>query len=254
MRRSTARIQACKWLLIGLGLASVAQAARGQAVLRGRVVSDRDRSPLAGAELLLPALERAVRTPADGSFHLAELPAGTMHLLVRSIGFKPRSYEYTLQPGDTLLVELPLEPSAFELPPVTVTGYPEAWSRLGDRERRQRTAIGEFVSADELRGNEFLPLSQIIRRKSFVSMRPTRGGTAAFSFRDGAPCALALFLDDVYLGPIDPATRAPWNLDGFPVRGLEFVEVYRGMARVPVQYSTHGTHCGVIVLWSRRST
>lgn len=43
----------------------------------------------------------------------------------------------------------------------------------------------------------------------------------------------------------------PTNIDGFTPRELEGVEIYRGTAEAPAQYSGLDHHCGVILLWTR---
>jgi hypothetical protein len=57
-----------------------------------------------------------------------------------------------------------------------------------------------------------------------------------------------IFVDGVYVGTSDTydVNSALW------VDKLDAVESYPSAARIPVEYNTTGTQCGVIAFWTKR--
>ena len=91
--------------------------------LRGRVV-DAQRQPLAGAEVLLPELDRETRTGEDGRFLLPDLPAGRWRVVVRRPGYAPRVVAVDARGGESLEVALRAAPFALQGVTVTATRAP----------------------------------------------------------------------------------------------------------------------------------
>jgi len=134
-------------------------------------------------------------------------------------------------------------------------------------EERRRMGMGRFLTREDLAKRDNALLSDVLRMTGIPLMRrPTRcgGGFSVASNRGtgsirklprcgGQPmpagCYMAVYLDGVRLwalGQVDPT-----NIDSFAPRDLEGVEVYRGSARAPVEYSGTDHACGVILLWTR---
>jgi len=113
-----------------IGMAAVPQA---QAQQRGTVegtVRSSDGDPLAGAEVLDPALQRGTTTNADGQFVLDKLPSGPHTLEIRFIGFQTAIRTVRLEPGKTVQIEVSLKSRVLQNEGVTVTGTARARSTL----------------------------------------------------------------------------------------------------------------------------
>src|SRR5690349_19041803 len=88
--------------------------------LRGRVV-DSTGKPLASAQVTLVELRRAAATDANGSFVLADVPAGRYTVVARRIGYTSASRVVTVAAGERATVELRLPMIIGDLEPVVVT-------------------------------------------------------------------------------------------------------------------------------------
>jgi hypothetical protein len=61
-------------------------------------------------------------------------------------------------------------------------------------------------------------------------------------------CAPAVFLDGILMEGAAQAGGLDRIVQPSEIQGME---IYTGITRVPLQYSTPGSRCGVIVLWTR---
>ncbi len=114
-------------VLVMLGLTSAPQAARARTVrtrtpvaesLSGRV-HDAAGQPIAGADVALEELDRAVITGEDGNFRFANVPDGRYTLQVRRPGYAPVAREIVL-PG-AASIDITLTENPFPLEALTVT-------------------------------------------------------------------------------------------------------------------------------------
>jgi hypothetical protein len=46
----------------------------------------------------------------------------------------------------------------------------------------------------------------------------------------------------------------PFDLNTITPESIEAIEYYAGAAQTPVKYSRLGSNCGVLVIWTRRSS
>ncbi len=114
--------------------AAAQQPALGQGVVTGTVVAEGTQRPVADAQVSVEGTALGAATDAAGRFRVAGLPEGEVRLVVRRIGFQPRTV--TARAGATNL-RLVLTERVLELNQVVVTGV------AGVAERR---AIGNAVS------------------------------------------------------------------------------------------------------------
>lgn len=114
----------CPVVLVWLAGEPASGAALGASAdtLRGRVVTPEGR-PVAGADVLIPELDRRTRTASAGEFLFGRLPAGRLTLLIRRPGYSPVVRQVNL--SGTTQLEVVLPETAFELEPVVVTGARE---------------------------------------------------------------------------------------------------------------------------------
>jgi len=180
-----------------------------QATLMGRVINSQGGGPLADVEIVFPPLDRMTRTAANGRFVMDSLPAGSLHVEVRLIGFEPLAYRIEVQRGDTLELEFTLQPTAQPLDSVTVAapGPETSPAYLNGFERRRGLGLGEFLTRDQLRLKHDMPLSNVLRPFRSIRLTPRRnGGMAVVSRRSGGSgdCPLAVWVDGTYKGVWDP--------------------------------------------------
>src|SRR5262245_28932033 len=84
-------------VLLGVHAASAQQEA-GQ--INGRIVNSRDNEPLALVQVDLSGTTFRAITGEDGTFHIAEVPAGTYVLQVATVGYYLTRQQFVLAPGE----------------------------------------------------------------------------------------------------------------------------------------------------------
>ena len=110
-------------------------AAQGDAVLRGRVVSRDGGRPVEGALVTVDSAAPA-HTDAAGRFTIPGLTVGSVHVLVRAIGFSPFRAIVGIGVRVTEPIRIELTPGAETLPSIEVEGQRERSGRLAGFDRR----------------------------------------------------------------------------------------------------------------------
>lgn len=246
-------------------------ASQENATIRGTVVAAASQSPLAESIVSLSDESQADTTGADGVFQVEGLAQGTHQLILRRIGFAPRSFRFTLTENHMGLIDIgpiALEPQATELPGVTVEGAAvHPWLR--DFERRSQSGFGDFITRDEfMRWNPSRP-TEILRHTTGMRIRPNPNyGRGDDSRRvlvessrtpsrglleklgSGGECPALFFLDGIYIGS---GAKGDTQMDDIvSVHTIEAIEVYSGGAQAPAEFNRSGSECGVVVIWTRR--
>jgi hypothetical protein len=128
--RSRLLLACCATVLLGLGLGlglgpgrAGAQRASsaGSASVVGYVTSRGGGEPLAFADASIDQFDIATLATREGTFRLRGIPAGTVTLLVRRLGFTPAVVRLTLVAGRQDTVRVQLEPLALQLERIRVT-------------------------------------------------------------------------------------------------------------------------------------
>ena len=104
----------------GAGRAGTAAAQTG--TVAGTVTDAATAHPLTGAEVGIPALGLRVLAQAGGRFTLAGVPAGTHEIRARLLGHATLLRGVAVAAGDTVFVELRMEPETLQLREIVVTG------------------------------------------------------------------------------------------------------------------------------------
>jgi hypothetical protein len=234
-----------QWGLILSGaLASGIEAQPNTARVRG-TVQDSVGSPVALAQL---TVQRVVSiSDSAGRFLLEGLPGGASTLLVRRMGFEPRSVSLTLVEGRTDSILLVLAALPRELEGLTATDA-RAKLRLSDFYRHRQNGMGYYFDRKQIEERRVQRLSDLLRRMSGVRVFPDRNGrllvrmSRSTGTRD---CPPDFWIDGV---------RAPFlNADDVPLTDVEALEVYRGNSALPPEFlsRTGNPQCGAIVIWTR---
>lgn len=113
------------WIFIAAAGALLAspspiEAQDGTGRLVGQVVGGTTATPVSGAAVRLPALDRAALTDPSGRFVLDEVPAGTHRLEVQRLGYAPVARTVRVTPGSTATVTVSLETAPVPVPGISV--------------------------------------------------------------------------------------------------------------------------------------
>jgi len=245
------------------GVASAQGAGRGGTVV-GEVTDSTAQMPLVGAEVFVVptaggTVQRGTRTTANGRFSLTGVPAGTVTIRVRLVGYNPKDRTVTVTDGQTSTVEFGLTPRSTQLDQVVVTGTAGA---------TQKRAIGNVVSTigadsvlavapvrsvDQLLGSRTpgmitLPASGQVGTGAQIRIR----GTSSLSLTNDP----IIYIDgvrvdgDVSDGPVQRGGGGASRLNDINPDDIESIEVIKGPAAATL-YGTEASN-GVIQIITKR--
>lgn len=235
-----------------VALAVLPSSLASQAVLTGTVREDSSKTPVAGVEIVFPALDRKTTTDSVGHFVIGGLAHGMHHVVVRAIGYRPIALRAYVVTNDTLEVDLRITRAPVILAPieVTATAIPRGLETF--EERRLGGGPGQFIDWTVLRKQENRRTSDLFREVPGVRIRYNRYGQAYLASSRGG-CAMQVYLDGLPIyKPGGIAGATPPLIDDWTIANLDAIEVYRGAAETPIQMSGSGANCGTVVLWTRR--
>lgn len=237
---------------------------RGTARLSGTVLTA-DRRPAAGVDVAIWGTTASTVTGDDGRFGLADLPAGTRMLEVRSLGFAPSRQVVTLASHRTATTDIVLSEKVPVLDAVTIYGHRnDLPSQLLGFLQRSHNGVGTFITMADIAKRRPYWISDVLHGIPGVHVGLSRGPgtlvtmsrTVGFDPELGMRCRPVVYLDGVEWssgseafqlsngGPLGP------NFASMPdeVFGME---VYPRASDVPVRYRDPRAHCGAILIWSK---
>lgn len=249
-------------LLGGIRLLLVVQAT--QATMAGTVRDEWTDRPLAGVVISLTDLERVTASDAEGRYHFSAVPPGPHHLVVRLIGYAPRTLHAFVPRAGTLELDVSLRPHAIPLPAIAVRHGPivpvrgvEPGSAPAFPDRRVTiAAVRDHPLLAEPDGFQALAGGDVVVRPESPSGIHIRGGAADHT---------AYLLDGIpVLSPYHAAgVFSAWNPDALaeltlssagpaPVSVDALAGVVAGVTRAPgrtlqTQGAVSSTHARVTV-------
>jgi hypothetical protein len=220
-------------------------ASRGTSTLVGRVVHA-DSSPVAAGRAAIAdlALEVPVR---DGSFTMADLPAGTWEVEVLALGYEPQTAIVDVIDQSSTSSTITITKRARLLDAITIIGKPTGDLKImQDIVARNRTSFGTFFlpGNNALRGALYpLDVMRAARGFSYVSMDSVR----ARGCGDGATSKrIAVYLDGLrFKAGMEQIKNA------VPMRELLAIETYPDATSTPLQWRDNDV-CAVIAVWTKR--
>lgn len=254
------------FLLPGGSLAG--QVGARAAVMAGRVLDRETRQPLAHVVVEVPSQDRRVETDSTGAFRLDNLRPQIVGVRLRSIGYQSVERSLNLFAGRVTSVEYLLVRSAERLPEVVVAEEsPHTWMMLLEGfEERRKMGAGTFYTEEEIQRQQHRRVPDLLR--DAPGIRLIRGRTNEFyaatarqvvtsmvANRNRGPCFLDIIVDGNIAWSADAYARGnnPPDLSSFvSLSELVGVEVYQGIAGMPVQYRRHASQCGAILFWTKR--
>jgi hypothetical protein len=209
----------------------------GVASLTGSVLRA-DGQPIAGAQIQVLGTAAATRTDEQGNFALRRLPAGTLELEARQLGYGVARRSVELRGGRTSRVDLRLE-RAVALDSIRVVArrlkYPDFESR------RRFSLWGKFLDEDEIEQRHLTNASDLIFTLPGFWVVGAGAGARVVSTSSaslGGSCEANIVIDRVQ----------GQRINDVPASQIAAVESYpRGGG--PPQYQQP---CGMIVIWTKQ--
>ncbi|MEW5917125.1 MAG: SusC/RagA family TonB-linked outer membrane protein, partial [Gemmatimonadota bacterium] len=235
---------------------AMAQAATG--TVEGRVSEQGSGRPLAGAQVFVAGTTVGTVSAANGTFRIVGVPARTVEVRARLIGFAPMNRQATVAAGQTATVNFEMAVSALQLEQVVVTGSGQAVEvkKLGNTVATvQAPQFTPIASPSELlQGREpglvGLPSSGLTGEGARIRIR----GNASLSMSNEP----IVFVDGIRInsrGDFGNNVGAggggtPSRLDDIDPNSIERVEVLKGAAAATL-YGTEASN-GVIQIFTKK--
>ena len=261
--------------------AAVPAGAQGTGTFQGRVFRDSSRIPIDSVEVLVAGMPPA-RTDSTGRFVIKDVPVGRHAATLRRLGYRPLDGNIRLdEAGQVIDLTFTMWRLARNLDTVRVAakglaaaGIATSPTGAAEFDRRHAAGIGKFLTADDFKTHPNATLKDIIqaeipgvllirlpgsgaaiagKRAISTSMSPSPrsnffGGAAAED-----ACYMQVWVDGqrIYSYKKDPNYPPP-NLDDYLGYKLAAIEIYRGAAETPTEFSTTGADCGTLVIWTAK--
>lgn len=221
----------------------------------GRVLDNRTGQPLQGAEVRLRESDRQVLTNERGVFVMRDVASGPDVLEVEMLGYAERMQPVQVIGGRAQEITVRVATRPVELAPLVVTVKPRQWfSDMAGLQERMAIGNGFFIMRDDLDQSPSRQLGEVLRTVPGARVRRSGGalsGQYTIQLRGAAnmlnqACPPVLWVDGIKWsqGNSAFADLVAWE--------MEAVEVYRGAAEVPGEFSGGDARCGVVVVWTRR--
>lgn len=242
------------WTALAVGASLMQVAAQQPAAARQRgsyslsgTIADHDGKPLEGAEVSLiehDSVARLVRSDSAGRFELHALPAASVRLHVRRLGFASRTVDVAISGADyhsVVVIELDAAPTTLAgVEVVDVAHEPDM--RLREYYNRKATnSFGHYVDGSTIEQRRPQYLSEMLRTVAGATVTPS--GRIGYTVRLRG-CAPLVWIDGVRI----PGAQLDELIQPSDVAAME---IYNSFAGIPAQYFDRSASCGTILVWTR---
>lgn len=223
--------------------------------LLGTVTDALSNAPVTAAAVSLRGRSQEVQTDRQGGFILSEVPVGVYELSVRHLGYAPLRHMVNVARGATTDVQIGLVPAPLEMEPLVATAVRLRRLEIkGFYERKhwgELLGLGAFYTvADIERRNPRIISDMImeetsIRRVCGLGSRTCKLYTTRLATGFGSRCLMKIYLDGILISEEGEA-----DLWVSPVE-IAGVEVFKGAASLPAEFTGPGSRCGVVAIWTK---
>ena len=230
--------------------AAAMQAATDETSIVTALVTDTANRALTGVEVTVIGTDLRVMSDDAGQVYMYGVPARKITLHLRHVGYKETDIELFLTPGvrtNTTVVLHRAPVVATTLPKVVVNSslVPSRYagtSRFDDFYRRKADGIGVFLDRDYMDARAADRSEDILRSVPGIRIR-YRGSTPYIQF---VRCEQV----EVYIDGFRSHDGFVSFLELNP-RQIEAMEIYKGVATVPPEFSPRPNDCAAVVVWTR---
>lgn len=238
-----AALRVCTVATVSLGFAtaSVAQSAGG--VLSGVVLAENSSALVGGAIVEIRAHGLRALSDSSGAFRIGGIPPGEHRVDLRALGYSAVAITVRIANDTTSVVRIALVP--VPLPTLDVeSGLRRGDERMRGFHDRRSAGFGRFVTREDIERRNVTDTKELLRGMPGVRLV---GERVQMSSSASTPrCLVQYFVDAIHI------TGAQFDfLRQFRPRDIEGIEVYRGPAETPPEFSRGGAQCGVVAIWTR---
>jgi len=230
--------------------ASATQAAIEETSIVTAVITDTTGRALSGVEVTVVGTDLRQLTDDNGQVYMAGVPSRKVTLHMRHVGYREADLDLFLTPGvrtSTTMVLRRALVTATTLTKVIVRGelVPTRYagtSRFDDFYRRKAEGIGTFLTREYMDSRAADRSEDILRSQAGIRIR----------YRGTRP-----YIEFVRCEQVEVYINGFRSHDGFTSflelnpREIEAMEIYRGVATVPPEFSPQPNDCAAVVVWTR---
>jgi hypothetical protein len=213
-------------------------------VVTGRVNHQETGAPLPAAAVRIGATPTQL-TNEEGIFRFERIPPGIWEVTIELLGFADLRDSVDVEFGTLPDLGIRLPVQAIALQPIQVTVRSLRLQQAGFYTRQTR-GPGTFVTRQQIEARMPLASSDMLRRVPGVRLVRNRAGDNIAIGRGN--CPYRFIIDGARIG-------ATYSIDEMPPQWIEGLEIYHGLAQIPVEFAAapieSNTACGLIVIWTR---
>jgi len=226
-----------------LTLAGTLSAQSGSSGIIGRIFDEHTNEAMIQGLIFLDSVRHDVPISSQGRFVLTKVPAGRHRVEIRAVGYRPHVLEVALVDGQILERQFPMFFTGDKLPDLTVESRnSRLLPRFNDFERRRQQGLGFYITRDEIKAKGYMNMGDALRTVQGVRVDCGVVECSVHMVRSTAGCFPTYYVDGHLARSFAEST---------PITDVQGIEVYRGAAEMPGEFSGSGAMCGVIAIWTR---
>jgi hypothetical protein len=227
----------------GLALARPALAQQGSSGFIGKIFDERTNEAMVDVLIFVDSVRHDIPVSGQGRFVLTKLNAGGHRIEVRALGYRPQVLQVTLTDGQVLERQFAMVFTGDKLPELTVEARnSKLLPRFADFEQRRHNGLGVYITRDEIKAKGYMNMGDALRTVQGVKVDCGVVECLIHMSRSAAGCYPTFYVDGRLARSFAEST---------PISDVQGIEVYRGAAEMPGEFSGAGAMCGVIVIWTR---
>lgn len=233
----------CLVAALHVATAGAAPAQSASSGIIGRIFDEHTKEAMIQGLIFLDSVRHDVPISSQGRFVLVSLKPGPHRVEIRAVGYRPNVVEIALVDGQILERQFPMFFTGDKLPDLTVEARnSKLLPRFGDFERRRQQGLGFYITRDDIKAKGYMNMGDALRTVQGVRVDCGVVECSVRMVRSVAGCFPTYFVDGHLARSFAEST---------PISDVQGIEVYRGAAEMPGEYSGSGAMCGVIAIWTR---
>lgn len=223
--------------------AAVPAGAQTASGIIGKIFDERTNQVLVDALIFVDSTRREVSISSQGRFVLSNMKPGVHRVEIRAIGYRPQVLALTLIEGQILEREFAMVFTGDRLTDLSVEARnSKLLPRFTDFERRRTSGMGTYITRDDIKARGYTRMGDALRAVKGVRVDCGPVDCSIHMVRSTAGCFPTFYVDGHVARSFAEST---------PISDVQGIEVYRGGAEAPGEFTGDGAMCGVIVIWTR---
>jgi hypothetical protein len=232
-----------------------AQIEQARAVIAGRVTIAGDTLPMKDAEVFIVGSRERQTTNSRGEFRFTGIYPGRYEVRVRRLGYEQLVKFVTVGGGEISKNNWEMRFLPQQLAEVRVQGrLVQVPPFLKDAYRRAAWGFGDFLLPDDIARRNAFQTADLLDMvpgahvsKGDVEFARCDSNQDPFGAASGSRPKIQVYIDGHLMTHMNSVASA---LEMVTPKDIDLIEVYRGVARIPVEFLANA--CAVIAIWTKR--